>query len=40
MLEFLGFVLFAYIIYVFISSDELLIDIKIDGKTVVHYEKK
>ena len=34
MLEFLGFVLFVYIIYVFISSDELLIDIKVDGKTV------
>ena len=40
MLEFLGFVLFVYIIYVFISSKELFIDIKIDGKTVIHYERK
>ena len=40
MLEFLGFVFLAYCIYVFVSSDELYIDIKIEGKSIIHYERK
>jgi hypothetical protein len=40
MLEFLGIIFLVMILYTFLTSDEVCISIKVDGKEVIHYERK
>ena len=40
MLECLGIIFVAIILYILLTSDELYFSIKIDGKEILHYEKK
>lgn len=40
MLELLGIIFLVIVLYTFLSSDEVCISIKVDGKEVIHYERK
>jgi hypothetical protein len=39
-LECLGVIFVAIILYTILTSDEIYISIKVDGKEVLHYERK
>ena len=40
MLECLGVIFVAIILYTIFTSDEVYFSLKIDGKEVIHYERK
>ena len=40
MLEFLGIIFLVVVLYTFLTSDEVYISIKLDGKEIIHYERK
>ena len=40
MLEFLGVIFLVIVLYTFLTSDEVNISIKVDGKEIIHYERK